>query len=205
MPTNVTESSTFTPTIQVPNNGEPATQASLLGTFVQGLANRTRYLEDHRAYHLGLIQELLSRTDSTGLFALSGTALALNDPVPVSELYDPYHNYSIVGGTNITVPFNGFYEVHIKAIVTYSMTTNPWAGKIRGKVGSTVFAVADGTRFSASADDLVRSVGFGLAEITDRTTQSIFFDIELANGGMDVINTGTYLSQVMIRCIRRLF
>jgi len=44
MPTNVTESSTFTPTIQVPNNGEPATQASLLGTFVQGLANRTRYL-----------------------------------------------------------------------------------------------------------------------------------------------------------------
>lgn len=205
MPTNVTESSTFTPTIQVPNNGEPATQASLLGTFVQGLANRTRYLNDQRIANVALIQELLDLAGSTGLFALSGTSLALNDPVPVAALYNPFAHYSISGGTNITVPFNGFYEVHIKAIVTYSMTTNPWAGKIRGKVGSTVFAVADGKRFSASAADSVPAVGFGLAEITDRTTQSIFFDIELANGGMDVLNPGgTTLSQVMLRCVRKL-
>lgn len=204
MPTNVTEISTFTPTIQVPNNGEPATQASLLGTFVQGLANRTRYLDDARIQILNQIQGLLNRTGSTALFALSGTALAENDPVPVSELYDPFSNYSISGGTNITVPFNGFYEVHIKAIVRYSATINPWAGQIRGKVGSTVFAVADGTRFSASAADWLPSVGFGLAEITDRTTQSIFFDIQLASGGMDVLNTGTFMSQVMIRCIRQL-
>lgn len=41
MPTAVVDADTFTATINVPNDGEAANQASLLTNFVQGLANRT--------------------------------------------------------------------------------------------------------------------------------------------------------------------
>jgi hypothetical protein len=42
MATNITDVDTFTTPLQVPDDGEDADQASLLNTFLQGLANRTR-------------------------------------------------------------------------------------------------------------------------------------------------------------------
>lgn len=46
MPTTVTEADTFPTTLEVPNDGEDADQASVLTTFVQDLADRTRWLRN---------------------------------------------------------------------------------------------------------------------------------------------------------------
>lgn len=60
MPTSITESSTFPAVLQTPNDGDPANQSSILGNFLQGLANSRRYLFD-QVQALGLyVNALLS-------------------------------------------------------------------------------------------------------------------------------------------------
>lgn len=203
MPTNVTESSTFTTTIQVPNNAEPATQASLLGTFVQGLTNRTKFLTDANTTQTANIDQLFSMQASHGVYSMAGTTLALDAEIPLTAVYNPFALYTLTGGDHISVPYNGFYEVHVEAIILLSSSSNPFSGRIRGKVGSTVFLAAQGKRFSATPADNAPAHGFGLAEISDYTTQSIFFDVEVASGSMDIVHSGTAISQVMLRCVRR--
>jgi hypothetical protein len=119
MPSNVSDSDDFTTTIQVPNDGEDATSASLLDTFVQGLSNRTKWLYNAiKAWRDGgTITPSGSVTIAQALTVTGNLTSSGTDDVTVGD--------DLTVGDNATI--NGTLTVaeQIRGQIRFNITTGP--------------------------------------------------------------------------------
>lgn len=119
MPSNITDSDTFTTTVQAPNDGETANAASLITTFVQALANRTKWL--------------YNRLTGTSVLALLGTLTLQDEDVDIEEDL-------LVGGD---VDIAGALDV--AGIMTAGTVVGPLQQIAAARVSITGTSVADGS------------------------------------------------------------
>jgi hypothetical protein len=85
MPTTVPESVTFDANVQVPNDGEGATSASLSGTFLQKLVNRSAYLK--AIVDVSGVMRFRNVADITALKAVAGMSTGDQRLVPGVGFY----------------------------------------------------------------------------------------------------------------------
>jgi hypothetical protein len=181
MPTPVTETSTFSATVVVPNDGnsEAVNQAAVLA-YTQPLTNRTKYLKDHLDAAEGDIDDLeagLAATNLAVIAKLTPSASALAD---AGKLGLSVHLGYPSGDWNVTsdelqVPSAGLYRIALHTPVSVGSTSNPDAAVIHVRVGASgIVAWFVGERFSASASDAFTVRGEVIVPIGTPATEKIW-------------------------------
>lgn len=156
MPTTVTEADVYEPTVEVPNDGEAANQASLLTRFVQDLVNRTNFL---------------SKRGATAVYTMSGTSVASLAKVTLTNVINDT-GYSLASN-EVTVPRIGVYFVAIHSSLASAGTGNPQQMLLEAQTISGAACDAYGYRYSATTTDKVAISAAGLVNITDPATEKI--------------------------------
>lgn len=159
MPTSITETSTFTASLSVPTDTEGATSASLKDTFVQGLANRTKYLN-------GLtgttgVKKLREVADLTALAALTGNSANDKCYVPGYGIYRFETPAISVNSPWVVNPASGSFVHELNSLIASKIATiasgklvQPAPGLVIASdhiFGSTPQSTGSGTYIDATA------------------------------------------------------
>jgi hypothetical protein len=175
MPINITDVSTFTPTIQSVSNGEAPNETNF-AVATQGLANRTAYLKDE------IEKAGSAKYDVTGSSEDNVSAFTLTEDFASAGYSD--------SGNLVTLPRTGVYLVTFDVSVTQSASTNPYdvsvaviAAESLWGVSFSVVAYGGSTRYSSDTAQIMNAGGSGLVNISNTSTQKLYL-ASIGNGAL---------------------
>lgn len=162
MPSNITASSVFTEPVQIPNNGEVASASDLLSTTIQPLVNRDQYLKNAVDAIVSQLTSQLAPLRQVGLWSVSGTSVADNDKLTLTEFDDPAVVFEL-DDNQVVLPANGTYLIAVYGTARSSATDNPLLAGFRVLRNAATLVDIYGTRYSGTAEHRVSFSGTILA------------------------------------------
>jgi hypothetical protein len=150
MTINLTDSDTFTSAIAAPADGDPA-NGTTFQVGLQGLANRTHYLNVRRAS----MDAALSGVGKTWAnLAMSASLVSINTKFGLSGTVTG-GDAAITGGDTLTFSQSGLYFLTAQAALQAGDTANPTRTGFNLDVGGATVLAAEGDRLSANVNDYV--------------------------------------------------
>jgi hypothetical protein len=171
MATVLTETSTFTATVQAPDDGDTAAEGAWT-PGLQSLANRTKYLND-TVVALAARVTTLEHSYYWAMYVPTSNSIGATSLLLLSETYDPQAAFSVASG-HITVPRNGYYKVTVCLRGTAAMVLTTTRLSLRRGTTQMAAIPLSGETADSGAVDVVRdAVGSYVIQITDSVTQTI--------------------------------
>jgi hypothetical protein len=183
MPTNITEVDTFTATVPVPNDSEPANSAGLLA-MTQPLANRTTYLKT-----------VAETAQQCAYYTVAGTDIAASSKYTLTEIVKNGAFALSDTDRQVAVPAAGLYMASLCVTVTADDTSNPQPLSIDIVAAETPSQILRNAsmRYSTSGSGQVALACTGLLQITD-VANRIYVLNSLGNNPISVV-----LGQLVLR------
>jgi hypothetical protein len=186
MSTILTETSTFTATVTAPDDGDPATGASVT-TGLQSLTNRSLYLNDNKGPAAAYAAFY---SFDVGAVASGGTVVPITQ-----ELSFPSGAWGISSNV-ITVPIAGVYLVSAHAAVLSASATDNALCHMDMEVGGSAFGSIVGYRPGVDTSDNTRVSGEAIVIISNPVSSTLRFTQQ---GAVITFPATNYFATISIR------
>lgn len=186
MSTILTETSTFSATVTVPDDGDPGAAASVV-SGMQSLTNRTLYLNDNKR---GVPAYAAQFSFNSGAVAAGGTV------VPITQDFSfPSGDWGISSNV-ITVPVVGVYLVSAKLSASNGSAVDNVLCEIFMEVATSQFGSIVGYRPGTDTSDSARMTGESTVIIGNTATDTLRFTQQ--SSGVLTIGSVAYTRTIVI-------